>query len=165
MEENIFYHVSAKNYDSGNKIEIGRWGYTTLELGSRTSPWHNEMALEYIRGLYFPYKPSRLISSFAFYSLQKAQEFRNDPKQNRVNQTIYKVKIEDPSLPYHLGNFNIVFGYNHSREQTYLQQIAQIYWANADNESKDNNEIVTLSQLVVITKTPQEKEQENISTC
>lgn len=159
--ERTYFHVTYFKKQINDIITPGTWGKSMLDAASihnnniQQSPWVCEISLEYMRFLFFPEKPSRLLSSFAFTTIDGAQYFK-ETQRTKKDSYIYEVAVEAVLLPYHFGYYNSVFpGVSGDLPSSLLNGAAHNYWNDKSIEVGQPNfhvEFITRSPLKVIRK-------------
>ena len=98
-----YYHLAGTLLQVGSVIAPGNWGRIIRATGWRHPEAVKEMALEYVRRLNCPDKPSRLESAFAFLTVDEARNFRG-----RIagfgSHTLYRVGLVARDAPSHIAD-------------------------------------------------------------
>jgi len=129
--QEFYYHVSPIHLENGSVIKKGNWGRVIrLYMGNCNGlNLFRERVFEDVRINSFSDKPSRLDSTFLLLNHDDALRYLR--VENEANRTglIYKVKICNDSVPYHLGNFNKVTVQPPDCHFDKMDEIARSYWA------------------------------------
>lgn len=153
-----FYHIHKDLFNPGDLIENGSMGsiletYTNFpNVKNIQSIWrlYQEQTFELIRVSSFPEKPSRLRSIFLFSSLEECDTFI--VKENRYNDRIYQVEIQNKEKSIHIGSMKLYERIPVGRPvmPALIDQAIQ-YWEGINNiDSKFEPEILVESPVSIL---------------
>ncbi|PWJ80614.1 hypothetical protein C7441_112156 [Pseudaminobacter salicylatoxidans] len=118
------YHSTRNLHQSGDIILPGNFGRIILATGKQHDLWGREQRLETFRKESYPWKPSRLSSTFHTDNITTATAYRDT---RAPGDTIYEVDLVDTVAPVHRGCMHAI--------QTYPgldlteEQIFDGYWS------------------------------------
>lgn len=149
---NTYFYATSMQVDVGAIVQPGNWGNI---LYAYKNPSENdlkkliiEQTLENIRLQLFPHKPRRMKSIFLFENLEQTRDFTKNYK--RPADSIFEVRILDPSKPIHKGSMK---AYDLPKKTlpflSTLEQIATIYW---EGKQLEYPEIVVESSVEILKK-------------
>lgn len=151
LNGDVFWHCMPTLLGPGAMILPGNYGRVVSLLGERHQLWEREQTLERVRQSHYPRKPSRLRACFVLESSEVAEFYR---RCNAPTTVIVRVRVADPSLPQHIGDFNCVQPMPRRAET--MDEIAHHYWryslptSVAEFPGLPCREVLTASALVTL---------------
>ena len=152
-----FFHSSPILLESGSVVLPGNYGRIIRLRGAEHPLYAREMALEEIRQVHYPDKPSRLDSCFACTD-EKTLRFYVEAMSKKTDHYLWPVLYEaeklDDGASEHRTDFNVVEplpGYDAD-----MTKIAHLYWTSGlwinvtDAPGIRCEELVTTSSLVIV---------------
>lgn len=154
MANDSYYWCSSVLLEVGAVVKPGNWGRMIKCYGARQQgSWevlYRELALESVRKMSFPDKPSRLESIFLSRTLDESNFFKF--RTNRAFDVTYRVKLVQPKLPIHFANFTFVSPNNWMQQEsiiTSMEECAVIYWQDGVDHG-DVTEVLTTSPIEIL---------------
>lgn len=147
----LLYHANRAILAPGASVQPGTCSRIIAATGISHPHWAREEVLESIRTAEFAEKPSRLRAAFACLDLGIARHYR---AAQCAEGNLYEVEIVDPSLPWHVGDFNAVQPL--LRTTHTAKEAARRYWQHLDRctvvgwGEQYRDELLTLSPLRVL---------------
>jgi hypothetical protein len=144
---NVKHHI-AKHLHTICPSGISHHGFQYLfhKPDPKSASYSIDLIFENIRQAYYPQRPSRFQSLFAFDNLNQAKSFYNKHKEEYPSSKIHEVIT---SNKYHKGNMNLL---HQGNENIWVSYFAHLYWDSKSIEFCENEWEILLELPVTIGK-------------